>query len=495
MQCRIIVLPEGGTTPLSSWTVGEAPDGPASPPGGTRPWNAACVNRVSNALAGDLKPQEIFICLLRDELVNEQNRRGLCDLLREARQKCWGSKLFVVATDSIVVSPELVHARGALHQWLQEAVKGRVQDFLEISYDPFHPEGINGNDLRKAVDRVDARQRALCDLYPRDRCWRCVFPSGPENDLKATLLWPLVQPSRADADGDLLIVVPELDPEEQRRSVEVNLRRFPGRRWLVGTLGTLPSRELLEYCAENGLPETLFFAGEFELLYFLLLLNHGVDATVGPTTEARPVARLDGPPTFRPCRRPTFLFTSAFKPDERDHCLAAAADIGMLLGDAPLELRYRVEPAINRERMKEVLRRIDDAIIWIHMGHGEANEGLREASSEGSSPAERWLQCFQARQPPIALPLAIFLTCHSADVARVFAQAGAGVAIGFVGRVGTDYARELAVPIVKAILRDGADRATILSSFRAGVAGLEVAEWDPGGWTPSGPRAYYPQTR
>jgi hypothetical protein len=89
-------------------------------------------------------------------------------------------------------------------------------------------------------------------------------------------------------------------------------------------------------------------------------------------------------------------------------------------------------------------------------------------------PPEKWLQCFRGRR--LALPLALFLTCYSADVARIFAQAGAGVAIGFEGRVDSDKCRILADQILQSVLAKGWGQRAILEGFIQGRSDLMALE-------------------
>jgi len=82
----------------------------------------------------------------------------------------------------------------------------------------------------------------------------------------------------------------------------------------------------------------------------------------------------------------------------------------------------------------------------VHFGHGQGEQGLQEALSGLFEPPERWLACFAAYGRSLAL--AFFSSCQSAPVARRFASAGAGVAIGFEQEVPPAACQILATIVV-----------------------------------------------
>lgn len=59
-------------------------------------------------------------------------------------------------------------------------------------------------------------------------------------------------------------------------------------------------------------------------------------------------------------------------------------------------------------------------------------------------------------------------------MARRFAQAGVGVAIGFEQPVPGDACRLLTAKIINVALRSGGERKAILQAFHAGCAELEI---------------------
>ena len=494
LNSQIIALREGGTELLQAplrLEVDQKPDAAAD-----SWWQDLCYERVQRALEGDLVAAELFVCLLGDELVQRRDPEALARVLARIRDHCWGARVSLV-TPRLIADP-LVPGRGTLEKWLGKAIDGRALDLLQVIYDPYQPESLAPQALRDAVaNRASKRLGVLRGLSPAVRPWRCVLTKDDwdlteENWAVEELLRPLVQqPDAPDQGADLVIVVDNPDPGEQKRMVKETLKRYPRRRSIVATLGTYPTRALSVFCQRNSLPDPLHLGGELELWYFLLHLNHSLPPAGGKKRgDVRPVA-LDEAFTFPPTAvEPVVLFTSSFDLDKanRYHCLAAAKDVGSLLARTPLELCYHVEPAINRQRLNQILDRMPGVTVWIHMGHGKANHGLWQAGHSEPSPPEMWLRSFAPQAP--RLGLALFLTCHSADIARAFAQAGAGVAIGFGGPVHTDQARELAFDVLQAVVSDGLGRPAILRGFYKGVSRLESVEYSR-----YEPRAFYPAIR
>jgi hypothetical protein len=82
--------------------------------------------------------------------------------------------------------------------------------------------------------------------------------------------------------------------------------------------------------------------------------------------------------------------------------------------------------------------------------------------------------------------LAFFSACQSTPIARRFAAAGAGVAIGFEHDVPPDATRLLAPAVIREALESGGERAKILNAFYMGCSQLAA-----GGFVSTGPTAYY----
>jgi len=485
MRCQIVVLPEGGLDPRMMWALQQNRSEEEAR------WRELCIDRVKRAQKGDFTPDEIFLCLLGDELIDHCDLHALSWLLALVRDHCWGSSIFLVASERILISEQLLKNRQMIFEWLCKAVAGRVQDLLLVSYEPRTEEPLRSTSLQAAASRARNRHKVLRSLHPHSRPWRCLLPE--EWNRSSSLLARQVQEREAtDRRLDLVIVVGDPNAIAQRETVKRALERYPDRRYLVVTLRSQASPLLWRFCEERRL-EPLDLTGELELWYLLIRLNYEVDRDLGTGAEAQAVVRADQPPTFQPLsleRLPLILFTSAFDPDQPGHCIAAARDVSLLLAESPLETPFRVEPAIRRERLIEVLSDVSSLKVWIHMGHGQANRGLWESGEARPFTIEQWLGCFRSRSRsgvPLPLELAIFLTCESAEAALRFAQAGVGMSIGFGAKVDTHLARQVAIQALKTIFRDGLSRRSLEQGFLAGKAALEALEWGH-----SQPVAYYP---
>jgi hypothetical protein len=516
---HFLAWPDGGASPFKEWSEIGTVDPSSEGDGRGAEWSRLCENIVQWARTGKAGTTELFIFLPDDELRRRRDISYLRQLLTWAREHTWGARLFLVANDDIHLSGELREGQEALKQWLAAARQGKALDILQVDYS-FMGFPANGEQhlrcdwtrdlevprpvldrLRDAASRsVNNRQRVLTARQQRSGPWRCVLSLERGRPLE-DFLFPLIQRYGViEEPANLLVVVDCMHPNTQENAVKKARRKYEGRCALVATLGPAPSPELKGYCAEHELGEVLHLRGDFELWFLLLCLNEmplqwGLRAPPGSEGLAAGVRSWDersgvysicrgGSPPFRPTApgsRPTVLVTSSFNPEELGFCVDAACDVGWLVDRAPLDVRLVVDPATTRETL---IRRIDrdalDPAIWIHLGHGEGKCGLWEAGSKVPTPTEKWLQCFHGRQ--LALPLALFLACESAETARSFAQAGVGVAIGFEGKVFSDRCRILADQVLKSVLTKGWQPQSILEGFAQGrldLMALEDAAADP----------------
>jgi hypothetical protein len=514
LDYHLLVLPEGGVLPLMEWSEPRRLDLSRRGDGRSGQWKQLCEDVVRWAHSGKADSTELFICLPDGELRWRQDVSYLHKLLAWAREHAWGARLSLVAGDDVHLSGELRESREALQQWMEAARQGRVRDLLQINFGPDEP-GANGarhrrrdwrtdprlrqqvlGRLRAAASRFPDRQRVLAERRRFPGPWQCVLDAQSGHNLDVL---PVALVQRYGAREEAVNLVAVVDGSSQSNTVEKARRRYGDRCRLVATLGLPPSTALRSYCVDRGLGEPLHLRGDLELWFLLLRLNEpslpwwmrgppgnqAVEACAATLRDGSGIHAIAGGGTrcFRsatPGSSPSILVTSSFSPAEPGYCRDAAGDVGWLVDRAPLDLPLLVDPATNRQRL---IRRIDrqppDPAIWIHLGHGDGKYGLWEVGSNVPVPTEQWLQCFQGRQ--LALPLALFLTCKSADIARSFAQAGAGVAIGFEGEVLSDRCRVLADQVLKSVLAKGWQPGAILEGFSQGRSDLMALEKDPAG--------------
>ncbi|HBL27968.1 MAG TPA: hypothetical protein DD490_14105 [Acidobacteria bacterium] len=454
-------------------------------------WDELCLELVKKAGSGPRRQDgltpifNVFLLLDKEEFPYRLQRSALKDLLDLARRRIWGGRLFLVVAD-LPVSDELVETMGDLGDWMRVLLENGVSDLLQTdkSYWSENLEPLL-RELRHGAGKLRSKEEALLDVADH-REWRCVFLTEPgARDLAGELLGPLVLgDSGKRGDFKLLIVVAgEVDAER----VDSYLRDQTHEVRLFATVKQRPSQELKDLCSKLDLDPPLVFRGELELWYFLRRLNdlrkwHSLRSpgAVQRVWAAQPEEGQQ--PTWQ---YPSLLFTSAFGPGDEQipQWLAAADEVGRLLCKVPYTLDSQVELEIQPDQLIRALERRPNA--WIHMGHGSARSGLHIPGREMTK--EQWGRFFSKRDLP---PLALFLTCDSHEVARSFAEAGAGVAIGFEGIVESDKTWYLAEQVLMAMFVRGMSRQVILEGFAAGARNFEIAQT-----LTAKPRAYYPRGR
>jgi hypothetical protein len=203
------------------------------------------------------------------------------------------------------------------------------------------------------------------------------------------------------------------------------------------------------------------FRGVFELHYFLQRLDaaHEQHKTILQHTE---IIRVSANTVFKP-HAPQLLITHSFRPDDYSGCFTAAEDVWTLRRDLGNTFDIVVYPAVQIEAFPDRLRELRHVLVWVHIGHGDGDQGLQQAGGEFKA-AEEWLSCFEAYDK--SLSLALFSSCRSDIVARKFAEAGGGVSIGFRKEVPKNLCREMTVAVVRAAFESGGNRDRILEAFR-----------------------------
>lgn len=484
----IVIQEEGGFQPLDEWAV-EASSLPEVRFRENARWEKACEMLVRRAEREQTTPNvNVFLIFDKEEVLDLRDRPFLVHLLTQARERSWGARVFAVMS-SVILSRDLGRGRQDLGRWIEELVAGRVTDLLQIrqELDLRHRESL-WTALRDAASTVDDRRQMLRAVNGQRR-WRCALPTKKKVVAQLLAPWAILDPSD-EADSDLVIVIMTDDAGEQELVIDKYFCHSYSRACLVVTVRQKATDRLKKHCFERGLGEPLSLEGEFELWYFLLLLNQPARIASQEDLGSIHPVQLATQPLLKspePSSLPSVLLTCAFGmgPEETPQWLVAATDVGELLHRAPFEMEYRVELAIRPAKLIRILELSPSLNVWIHMGHGKARSGLWIPGEELVLP-EQWIQCFFKRD----LRLALFLTCESHELARRFAQAGAGVAIGFEGEVESTTCRELAIEVLKAILVDGTRGGAILAGFKTGVPRFEAVQV-----LNAQAKAYYPRRR
>ncbi len=489
----VIVQPEGDFEPLISWWIGSDPEVQK------RQWEDLCLKFVEEARArSDRRGEDsttplfnVFLLFDEEEFPDGLQLSALEDLLDQARKRIWGARLFFVVPP-LKISRDLYPIMESLGDWMTALLRQGVTDLVQVphSYAAENQEPLL-KALRNAAIKAQKRQQFLYAMADH-REWRCAFLTAQYEGraLVSELLEPLVigAPSERGHSNMLLVVTDEI------LSVEgLNAYTYTDdpmhRNCLVATVNRVPSDALSGFCKEQRLAPPLDFRGELELWYFLLQLNqlrqwfppsvHGASSI--HAVHAQPESIL------QPVRQfPSLLFTSAFSSDdeEKPQWLAAAGEVGRLLRVLPHALEQQVELVIQPERLVQALKSNPQPNVWIHMGHDSASSGLQIPGMDVTQ--ERWVECFKQCD----LRLVLFLTCDSHEIAKVFAQSGAGVAIGFEGKVESDKGWHLAAAVLKAIFTLGTSRQVILEAFESGAGAFRGVRT-----VKATPRAYYARGR
>jgi hypothetical protein len=151
---------------------------------------------------------------------------------------------------------------------------------------------------------------------------------------------------------------------------------------------------------------------------------------------------------------------------KRDDCFLAAKDTWELISDLPTNVQVEIYPAIRSVKLADIVSRFDYLLAWIHIGHGDLEKGLQQSEDELFKSASDWINSFADYKS--TLPLVLFSSCYSQPVAQQFAEAGVGVAIGFMDEIHQKTCVEVTKRVVKAALRFNGERTAILEAFLAG---------------------------
>lgn len=492
MAIFVKLLEVGGLgPPPSPWPSEDALDPKRLGEGDGKSWRQLCGALVQRAQKGRGTGLEIFLCASGATHGDFLDRATLGRLLELARNHAWGARVYLVTSRQLSLRTESRQVIRSCELWLRAAFDGRAHNVLEVDYDPTDIRTLRTEYLRAAVDAAEARQLAADRLARAGGRWRCVLvPKNAHPKLEELLSsWlsngPMTAPESAVVVVDALL--------EQAVFVRRALRRHSPQRCQVVTLCSV-SRELKELCASEGLEAPIWLEGELELWYFLRRLDelaapemaarHATSRATGdeelvlvePDGRVQPVEALrqrvfSGSSTQ--LESPSVVITSAFDPSEARQYLEAAKDVGRVIERYRAGARLHVEPAVSVQRLLQVMDRLRTFDVWVHLGHGTGREGLWDVDGNLAAP-ERWLQCFAERLD--GLSLAVFLTCSSAPIARLFAEAGLPVAIGFEREVEADLGRELLADVLDSLAMHGTRQEEILRGFRRGYHRISVQE-------------------
>lgn len=428
---------------------------------------------------------DIFLCLRGDYLVDKFEHEFCRALTEVARRYGWGTKLYIAVDETIDLKPEQLDIIPSLSMWLKELTQSgyRATDLVLANFHRMTElEQYHVTDLRWARDESASRYDMLPGLITPDQ-WS---PWAASREYQ-----PWLEDISEKGARNLMIVIKgsgamgrESRPLKRAIScAKEKIEELPNGRFVLCWLGRgIVPEDVVKLSRRYKIP-ILRFRGLLELQYFLVRLNllcRGQAAALTQTVEAVTVEKQ----VFRfwHRRRPRLLITSAFHPDESEtNCLDAAKEVGEIMRAAPANAECYIHPYFRAVDLPDLLKRMPELTAWLHLGHGDAS-GMKDVGG-GLIDLGEWLARLQHSDMP--LPLVFLSVCESAAVARKFAAAGVGVAVGFEKKVLPEICSALAVPTIFAALNSGGSRRAILQAYDAA---LKDTQW---GTSIFKPKAFY----
>lgn len=452
MTVRVVILQQGSPHILREWREELGLPREDCWQEGSCCWPEGMMN-------GRPEPMEVFLCLERETLADGYDTVHLREVIQHVHDAMWEAELRVVVDQRLLLEGQK-QFRESRENWFRMLLENGVVDIVELPIDP-----TDNTRFAEAAARSRKRARVLGTHGAGGSCKCLVYKTpDPTSEVEAFLAPYLVR-STSDLDDEscLLILRNQCDDDglEFVRSV---LEKLPRGRIVVGVVDEVeePPLELQLLCKKWSC-ELVRFSGLFELQYFLRSLN--------VAGRSRGCARLGVeavqvvPEYLFSDRPPQLLVTHSFTHTDVGGCHAAARDTRRLRQVLPDRTKIEVHPAVQCVTLPGVLERLRPLLAWVHIGHGRGKEGLQQAGGVFKT-AEEWLKCFASYQSSLAL--AVFSTCQSEVVARRFAEAGVGVAIGFVDDVPKGVCGLLTQIVVAAALRSNGERDEILRAFWQG---------------------------
>jgi hypothetical protein len=469
VRVRVVAVAEGEQHPLV--------DRSTSTRAGTAPWDEL---REQLMARGTLEGVHVFVVVLLSDVSDVYYYQTWIEAVRRASGSAWGARVIVVLGGASVSSALCQDPSLPLTKQLETALDQGATHVLHDELDEFNWQGAgNLNWLHQRLHRLMHLER-LCAAATSLQDWRVCVPVTPAHPLamggEHNPEVRFLREGQAPDDGGnpTLIVVAERSPHAQVTALEAG-RPFASRgqrHCAVVTLRVDPTPELLQKCADDGLAEPPRL-GLLEARALTLRLNRqaafrrGRLPPRGTLPEQADLVRVESPAAFLSSRpSPLVLITSAFPSTQKRFVREAAEDVGCLVRSIPEQVPCVVMPLATPQLLGNTIdhhwSKSDGPNVWIHGGHGS----LAGELTVGRLPFDThtWLgACGHGRA---RLALAVFLACHSADVARAFAQAGAGVAVGFDNTVWTHGCREFAARLLRPALASRLNRDSILEAFQ-----------------------------
>jgi hypothetical protein len=466
-------------------------------------WKRAALELVHLASKSEAAPVDVFLCLKTQFFAELLDRKFISDLLELACNYSWGANVYVVTdvSQELLRSPiDLNPYLDSLCNWFRAIYESGATDIIQARFNTLsNVEVWNDTDsliyLLSSADRSRERHKALS----LEGEWKGLLrkESGMLKRLLSDFdiytdsnISHLIRGGNWEIrGGNWVVVMEDISSNAQTRMWNKVSAVRPDKGIVVmgDLMKTSRLSDYIDNLKRNADWKIAWYSGSFELQYLFHLLSN--DLPPSPTSNVGRVEiiqTLSDPLMFQQSRvveTPSMLVTSSFPSPNTTpnqwHSLQAAIEVGKSVIRKPAHAAYIVSPSTDCENLPAALDNLPlHLTAWLHVGHGNKEHGLQESSGEFRS-AQRWLDSFLGRRSRGgSLSLAIFSACHSEEIARKFAQAGVGVAIGFEKPVPGDACRILTSPLISAALRSGGDREAILRTFHKGCADLVAYGFD-----------------
>lgn len=432
---------------------------------------------------------EVFLCLREPEIGSNYSR--LQDLFDTAHGHIRGAPLYLVISSTIGQAGTLVEEERTLNLWF-EKVERNVTDLIQFPLPHYQDrKPIQADRLNRRADESRHKQTIIKQLlhqealFKRDNDealwpWRQVsLPISTESDP----LWATFSVAPEGGDSNTVFVVgpdgqSSILMEDELKTIKTrhsHKNRLVPQRVVVPWLEDL-SPDFRQFCADQNLAIMPLYIGPCEIRFFLQRLNGRSTEQMSAEVTVHKVERKREHEIFDPYdfkHSPSLLLTSAFHQGDQGHFSAVRKEISEI---ARLAWQHPATPithnAIDVERLRHMLLSAHmprHLMIWLHLGHGERGGKLREYSQSMREAAE-WLACFSGLSERRSLALAFFSACHSVEIARRFAEAGVGVAIGFENKADPATCQQISVPVIHAAWKTNGNPIAILDAFRRAIA-------------------------
>ncbi len=468
-EVHVLIFQQGIRQSVDEWT--ERDNYPLN----LKKWKENSCRWPERLLANSRGPMEVFICLDKELLAEGCDPPFLQSIIEQAHKSMWAASVYVVV-DREWQPEDRDPEQPDPFLWTEGLLENKVSDILEWSL-------TSSSYYSEAALRSRKRMEMLFN-HPPSKPWKCLFrdPLMLSRE-EEYLLSPYLISSLDELENENCFVVQRPLSEGYLEYVEETLGKATDYEMMFGAVERavrrLPS-DLTKFCRKRGCGP-IRFHGIAELFYFLQQLNNPRLNNLRSNN-----LKLINEPAITPVRvtantkfkshSPQVLITYSYLAGEPDSCLAAASDTWELINDLPDNVRVKIYPAVKSAKLADILKELGHLLAWIHIGHGDEEKGLQQADDELFKSAKDWLKSFASYKSSLAL--ALFSSCSSAEVARQFAEAGVGVAIGFTREVHKRVCIELTKRVVEATVKTNGERSAILTAFSEGRQVLEIDDPD-----------------